>query len=138
LKRHLFALVPALIAFCAAGSLFAHHSPSAIFDMKKPVAIQGTLTKVDWVNPHIVVLMESKAADGSTQSWKFESNPPSWFKHVDLSRADFIKYVGQPVTIGGVRAIDGTYYGYMTKFSAADGTTIELDLSGAVGGGEKK
>jgi hypothetical protein len=37
-----------------------------------------------------------------------------------------------------VRAIDGTFYGYMTKFMAADGTTIELDLSGAVGGGEKK
>ena len=138
MKRYLIALVPGLIALLAAGSLFAHHSPSAIFDMKKPVAIQGTLTKVDWVNPHIVILMESKAADGSAQSWKFESNPPSWFKHVDLSRADFIKYVGQPVTVGGVRAIDGTYYGYMTKFSAADGTAIELDLSGAVGGGEKK
>jgi hypothetical protein len=137
LKRRVLTLVPALIAMFGVGAVFAHHSPSAIFDMKKPVAIQGTLTKVDWVNPHIVVLMDSKGANG-VENWKFESNPPSWFKHVDLNRADFAKYLGTEVTIGGVRAVDGSFYGYMTKFSAADGTTIELDLSGAVGGEGKK
>ncbi|MEQ1883901.1 MAG: DUF6152 family protein [Bryobacteraceae bacterium] len=137
MKRKVFALLPAFIALFVGGSLLAHHSPSAIFDMKKPVAIKGTLTKVDWVNPHIVILLDSKGANGA-ENWKFESNPPSWFKHVDLSRADFAKYVGQEVTVGGVRAVDGSFYGYMTKFSAPDGTAIELDLSGAVGGEGKK
>ena len=42
------------------------------------------------------------------------------------------------VSFGGVRAVDGSFYGYMTKFTAPDGTVIELDLSGAVGGESKK
>ena len=137
MKLKVFALVPALIAVFAVGTLLAHHSPSAIFDMKNPVAVKGTLTKVDWVNPHIVILMDSKGGSG-TENWKFESNPPSWFKHVDLSSADFAKYLGKEVTVGGVRAVDGSFYGYMTKFTAPDGTVIELDLSGAVGGESKK
>jgi hypothetical protein len=136
LKRYSFALVPALIALLTAGSLSAHHSPSAIFDMRKPVAVKGTLTKVDWVNPHIVLLLEAKGANGATESWKFESNPPSWFKKVGVPRTEIAKYVGQEVTVGGVRAVDGSLYGYMTKFTSGDGNTIELDLSGA--GGESK
>ena len=49
------------------GLLFAHHSPSAIFDMKTRVPLKGSVTKVDWVNPHIVVYMDVKSADGRKQ-----------------------------------------------------------------------
>jgi len=83
-KRYCLALAPAVFALLAATSISAHHSPSAIFDMKKPVAVKGTLTKVDWVNPHIVILLDAKGANGATESWKFESNPPSWFKKVGV------------------------------------------------------
>lgn len=134
MKRCLLAFVPAIIALVATTSLLAHHSPSAIFDMKKPTMVKGTLTKVNWVNPHIVILLDAKGANGETESWKFESNPPSWFKKVGVPRTDLAKYVGQEITVGGVRAVDGSFYGYMTKFTAPDGTVIELDLSGAVGG----
>ena len=70
-------------------ALFAHHSPSAIFNMKQKVTIKGTLTKVDWVNPHIVVFMDAKDDDGNVVNWKFESNPPRWFTKVGVTRADF-------------------------------------------------
>ena len=126
LKR-IFLAAP-LLAVLAAGSLWAHHSPTAVFDMAKPLMVKGTLTKVDWFNPHISVYVESKGADGSTENWKFESNPPSWFKNVGVSRADFAKFIGQPITAGGVPARDGSRYGYMFKVTFPDGNSLELQL----------
>ena len=81
-----------------AGSLqaFAHHSTTAEFDVQHRMTVSGTLTKVDWVNPHIVVFIEAKdeKGPGSTAAWKFESNPPAWFRRVGVSRADFAKAIG--------------------------------------------
>jgi hypothetical protein len=108
-----------------AASAWAHHSPSAIFDMSKKVNVTGTLTKVDWVNPHIVVFLDVKK-DGAIESWKFESNPPAWFRQVGVSRADFAKAIGQTVTVEVVTAIDGSKYGYMQKITLPDGTAMEL------------
>src|SRR5215467_10344058 len=85
---------------CTAMLLFAtvvlaHHSPSAIFDMGKRISVTGTLVKVDWINPHIVIAMEAKDNGGKVDRWTFESNPPSWYRSVGLSRADFAKAIGQ-------------------------------------------
>ena len=100
----------------------AHHSPSAIFDMSKRMAMSGTLTKIDWVNPHIVVYIYSKAEDGKAENWVFESNPPAWFRRVGVGRADFAKALGQAVKVEGVRAKDRSLYGYLQKITFADGS----------------
>jgi hypothetical protein len=110
----------------AAGSLWAHHSPSAVFDMSKRFTLSGKLTKVDWINPHIVVDVEAKGDGGKLENWRLESNPPSWFRRVGVSRTDFAKAIGQAVTVEAVRAKDGTLYGYMQKLTLADGTSWEL------------
>jgi hypothetical protein len=120
-----------LVGLLIAASLQAHHSPSAVFDMSKPFVVKGTLTKVDWVNPHIVIFVDVVAVDGASEAWKFESNPPSWFKHVGLARADFARAIGQPVTVGGMRARDGSPYGYMRRFTLPNGNSIELEAGGA-------
>lgn len=118
------ALVGAMV--CATASLWAHHSPSAIFDMSKKFTLTGTLSKVDWINPHIVVYIDAKNATGETESWKFESNPPAWFRRVSVGRADFAKALGQSITVVGVRARDGSLYGYLQKITFADGASLEL------------
>ena len=115
-----------LFTTLAAATLQAHHSPSAIFDMSKHIAVTGTLTRVDWVNPHIVLAVEAKDAAGKVEQWKFESNPPSWYKSVGLARADFAKVIGQQVTVQAVKARDGSPYGYMDKIKLPDGTSYEL------------
>lgn len=107
-------------------ALFAHHAPSAIFDMKKVVTVSGTLTKVEWVNPHIQMYVDVKAADGSVANWKLESNPPRWFTKVGVSRADFAANVGKTVTVDMVAALDGSKYAYMHKITFADGTSFSL------------
>jgi hypothetical protein len=115
-------LVPATL-------LMAHHSPSAIFDMKKRVSLKGSVTKVDWVNPHIVMYMDVKGDDGKVENWKFESNPPKWFARVGVTRADFVAAVGQTVTVEIVKAIDGSLYGYLEKITFPNGDSIALENS---------
>ena len=113
----------AVIVLLATVSLWAHHSPSAIFDMQKRIAVAGTLTKVDWINPHIVVYVDGRGEDGKAESWVFESNPPAWFRRVGVARADFAKAMGQTVKVEGVRAKDKTLYGYLQKITFADGNS---------------
>ncbi len=110
-----------------AASLMAHHSPSAIFDMKKKVTLKGSVTKVDWTNPHIVLYMDAKSEDGKVENWKFESNPPRWFSKVGVSRADFASAIGQEVTVEVVSAIDGSKYGYLQKITFPNGNMIALE-----------
>ena len=115
----------------AAGPLPAHHSPSAVFDMEKRFTVAGTLTQVDWINPHIVVFMDAKKDDGSVETWKFESNPPSWFRRVGLARNDIAKGIGQTVTVEGARAKNGSLYGYLLKITFVDGNSLELLFNSA-------
>jgi Family of unknown function (DUF6152) len=107
--------------------IFAHHSTTAEFDVTHRMTVSGTLKKIDWVNPHIVVFIEAKGEGGAAVSaWKFESNPPAWFRRVGVSRADFAKAIGQPVTVEHNRAKDGSQYGYLLKITYADGNSLEL------------
>jgi hypothetical protein len=125
-RRGALSTLAAVLLLAAASSLWAHHSPSAIFDMSKRITLAGTLTKVEWTNPHIVVFMDAKGKDGSVETWKFESNPPSWFRRVGASRADFAGSIGHSVTVECVRAKDGSLYGYLQKITLADGNSMEL------------
>ena len=111
-----------IVAVCvvAATSLWAHHSPSAEFDMTKRITLTGTL------NPHIKVAMEVKSERGKVENWSFESNPPAWFRRVGVGRADLAKAIGQTVKVEGVRAKDASFYGYLQKIIMPDGTSLEL------------
>ena len=126
MTRKICGVLLALASLFATVSLWAHHSPSAIFDMSKRIAMTGTLTKIDWINPHIVVYIDAKAEDGKAESWVFESNPPAWFRRVGVGRADFAKSVGQSVKVEGVGAKDRSLYGYLQKITLADGVSLEL------------
>ena len=126
MRRILSAGVVAFVLGPGAWSVWAHHSPSAIFDMSNRISVTGTLTKIDWINPHIVVAMEAKGEGGKVDHWTFESNPPSWYRSVGLARADFAKFIGQTITAEGVRARDRALFGYMQKITLPDGTSLEL------------
>lgn len=126
LRRALMFLTIGFGMLLAAGSSWGHHSPSAEFDMTKRLTLSGTLTKVDWMNPHIVVSIDIKSEGGKVENWRFESNPPSWFRRVGVSRTEIAHGIGQTVTVEAVRAKDGSFYGYMQKLTLADGTSWEL------------
>jgi len=55
----------------------AHHAFAAEFDVNQPVKVKGTLTKVEWVNPHAWIYVDVKGADGKVVNWHFELGPPN-------------------------------------------------------------
>jgi hypothetical protein len=58
--------------------------------------------------------------------WKLESNPPAWFKRLGITRSDFAKAIGTTITVEGLRAKDGSPYGYLQKVTFSEGNSLEL------------
>src|ERR1700694_4701396 len=63
--------------FCAAVPAAAHHAFAAEFDVDQPVKVHGTVTKIEWVNPHAWIYVDVKGADGKVVNWHFELGPPN-------------------------------------------------------------
>jgi hypothetical protein len=126
LRYKISAILIIFATLLAVAPLWAHHGLTAIFDNSKKLTLTGTLTEVDWQNPHIVVLIDSKKDDGSVEMWKLESNPPAWFKRLGITRNDFAKAIGTTIKVEGLRAKDGSPYGYLQKITFSEGNSLEL------------
>ena len=113
-------------SFCiaiAVGSLLlatvpatAHHAFAAEFDVDKPVKVRGTITKVEWVNPHAWLYVDVKGADGAVVNWHFELGPPNALIRLGWKK-DSIP-TGLEVEITGYRAKSGE--------AVANGRSIKL------------
>lgn len=116
----------ALLAFAvlAAQPAFGHHSTSAIFHDDKRITVTGTLTKVDWINPHIQIFLEGRTGV-AVEEWRIQGNPPQWWRNLGVARADFAKGIGQKVTVVALPAQDGSRYGYLRKITFANGDVLE-------------
>ena len=131
MSRQICCVLVAIIALSATLPAWAHHSPSAIFDMSKRTPLSGVLAKVDWINPHVVISIEVKNEAGKIEMWNFESNPPLWFRKVGVARNDIAKAMGQPVKVEINRAKDqSNLYGYLYKITFQNGASLELTNSG--------
>ena len=86
--------------------VLAHHSFAAEYDDKKPITLRGTITKVDWMNPHIWVYIATKDDAGKVTQWQCEGGPPNSLTRQGWSKNSLKE--GDEVTIDGFRAKDGT------------------------------
>ena len=106
----------------AAAPVLAHHSFEAEYDEKKPVSLQGTVSKMDWMNPHIWVHINVKDDKGNVARWSCEGGNPNSLRRNGWQR-DTLK-VGDQVLIDGFRAKDGTNTCNMRSVKFADGKRV--------------
>lgn len=90
----------------ATAPMLAHHSFAAEFDGAKPVVVTGTVTKMDWVNPHSWIYMDVKGDDGVVVNWGLETAPPNILYRAGW-RKDSVK-TGDTITVHGFQAKDGS------------------------------
>jgi hypothetical protein len=114
----MMAMAVAMIATTA----FAHHSFEAEYDLNKPVTLNGTVAKVDWMNPHIFIHLDVKEDSGKVARWMCEGGNPASLIRSGWKRTSL--KVGDEIVISGFRAKDGTNTcnGRSVKFP--DGTKL--------------
>src|SRR5215471_15490234 len=112
----------------ASVSALAHHSFSAEFDANNPIRLEGTVAKMEWVNPHAWIYVDVKKPDGTIEQWKIEGGTPN-----ALFRRGFTKdslKTGTPIVVTGYRAKDGTLKGNGRDLTFPDGRKLFLGSSG--------
>ena len=80
------------------GPAGAHHNMSALFDFNDRVTLTGTLSKIDWRNPHIGLVVDVKSDGNYTNSWTIEGPPPGFFRARDVNKADVEAALGKTIT----------------------------------------
>jgi hypothetical protein len=113
----------ALAALLLAGSAWAHHNMSAYFDFNNRVTITGTLTKIDWRNPHVELIVDTKNGE-RVETWRLEGPAPGFFRDRDVERTDFDGALGKPVTAEASRARDGSTWGLLRTMTLPSGKLV--------------
>jgi Family of unknown function (DUF6152) len=103
---------------------FAHHAFDADFDEKDRIALNGTITKMDWVNPHCWISLDVKDPDGKVVTWAVETGAPAALLRHGLTKADF--RAGTKVAIDGYRSKRKTATAAGRIIRLADGTELFL------------
>src|SRR3979411_1465993 len=97
----------------------AHHSAIAEYDLEKPVKVSGTVTKVEWSNPHIWFYVDVKNADGTVTNWGSSGGAPGVLQRRGISRSSMKP--GDVVKVEGFRAKDGSSNGSGNNVTFEDG-----------------
>lgn len=111
----------------------AHHSFAAEYDSEKPVTVSGTVTKVEWMNPHIYVTLDVKGPDGKVAQWRLEGYPPNmlvrqgWKKDVSMK-------VGDTVSVSGWQARAESNTAIAREVTWPDGRKLTSGPPATIGG----
>ena len=121
-------LAAAALLVSAGMPLWAHHAFAAEFDAKQPVKFKGTVTKMEWTNPHVWIHLDVKQPDGSVEKWSVEAGTPNV-----LFRRGFTKDTLQPgieVVVDGYQSKDGSRRANGRDLTLPDGRKLFLGSSG--------
>jgi hypothetical protein len=107
MARSFLPLLSMLAALALGTGAGAHHSVAGQFDAAKRTTITGTVSKVDWINPHVYIYMDVADDKGAVTTWRLESLPTAMLRKAGLT-SEMIKGGGQKVTAAALMARNGT------------------------------
>lgn len=128
MRTKLAVLVGGFGLLIAANPVWAHHAFAAEFDSEKPIKLRGTVTKMEWINPHSWIHVDVKGTDGKTVGWMIECGSPN-----TLFRRGFTKTSitpGTEVMVDGYQAKDGSNKANGRDVTFPDGKKLFLGSSG--------
>ena len=110
--------------FAGATTVEAHHSFAAEFDIDQPIKLRGTVSKVEFMNPHSWIHIDVKKDDGSLETWAIEGGTPNTLFRMGVNRNSLP--VGSEIVVDGYRARDGSMRASGRDVTFADGRKIFL------------
>jgi hypothetical protein len=123
-RRMLIALALAFALVPLAHTVLAHHNMTAIFDFNDRVTVTGTLSKVDWRNPHIYLTVDVSKAGAAMETWQAEGPSPTWFRIRDIGKEDFASNIGKSLEVELSRARDKTPTGLIRTITLPGGRVV--------------
>ena len=130
------AAVVVLLTILAGAQASAHHAFAAEFDAKKPVKLRGTVTKMEWINPHAWVHIDVKKDDGSVDEWMIEAGTPNTLLRRGFTR-DSLK-PGTEIIVDGYQSKDGSLRANGRDVTLPNGQTLFLGTASSDAPDDKK
>ena len=106
----------------------AHHAFAAEFDANKPLSLTGTVTKMEWINPHAWIHVEVTREDGTVEQWMIEGGTPNTLFRRGITRDSLIP--GTTIVIDGYQAKDGSFKANGRSLTLEGGGELFLGSSG--------
>ena len=108
--------------------VMAHHAFTAEFDADRPVKFRGTVTKMEWVNPHAWIYVDVKKDDGTVEEWMIEAGTPNTLYRRGLTKQSL--QAGMEVIVDGYQSKDGSLRANGRDLTLPNGQTLFLGSSG--------
>ena len=124
MKKRILASLAVILVLV--GQVWAHHNMTAMFDFDQRFTRTGTLTEIDWRNPHVKLTVDVKSDQDQVETWWFEGPSPKFFRTRDVGKSHFENAIGDTVTVEASRARSGALSGLMRMITLPDGTVVSL------------
>jgi hypothetical protein len=117
-----YVLVATILMALAAAPVFAHHSFAAEYDSTKPITLKGTITKMEWMNPHARFYVDVKDETGKVTNWELELGSPNGLMRRGWTRNSLKP--GDSVVVEGYLAKDGSHLANARQVTLSDGRKV--------------